>query len=148
MSLISIIQRYKKPVSLALGFSRYRYILLNQESRIRVSGTTLLREFSFRIAGRPLFTSFLPAVSSYKFVYRPTLKSHSLFTSAHYCNLDLQLNVTNKRTMPEKKPFERLPSTVTPKRYKLFFKPDLQKFSFDGKETVLVTVSYLYIFKL
>ncbi|XP_075224213.1 puromycin-sensitive aminopeptidase isoform X2 [Lycorma delicatula] len=138
MSVSGIIQRYWKPVSLADGFSRYRYILSKQESRIRVSGTTLLREFRFRAAGNP-FTCFLPAVSSPKFVY--ILKSRTLFTSAVCFNPELQLNTSPEIKMPEKKPFERLPRTVIPNRYKLYFKPDFKKFTFDGKETVQVTVN-------
>ncbi|XP_071496588.1 puromycin-sensitive aminopeptidase-like [Diadema antillarum] len=42
--------------------------------------------------------------------------------------------------MPEKKPFERLPSTVVPVNYKISLKPDLEKFTFSGKETVTVQV--------
>jgi len=48
----------------------------------------------------------------------------------------------------EKKPFLRLPKSVKPVLYDLFLKPDLQKFIFEGKETVSINVSIieLYIF--
>lgn len=40
----------------------------------------------------------------------------------------------------EKKPFLRLPKSVKPILYDLFLKPDLQKFTFEGKETVSINV--------
>ncbi|XP_026812969.1 puromycin-sensitive aminopeptidase isoform X2 [Rhopalosiphum maidis] len=39
-----------------------------------------------------------------------------------------------------KKPFLRLPKSVKPVLYDLFLKPDLQKFIFEGKETVSINV--------
>lgn len=47
-----------------------------------------------------------------------------------------------KYTMAEdKKIFKRLPKTVKPVMYDLYLKPDLQKFTFEGKETVSINVS-------
>lgn len=46
-------------------------------------------------------------------------------------------------TMPESKPFERLPKSVVPKHYGLQIKPDLKTFIFEGQETVKVEVSKL-----
>lgn len=43
-------------------------------------------------------------------------------------------------TMPESKPFERLPKSVVPKHYDLQIKPDLKTFIFEGQETVKVEV--------
>jgi hypothetical protein len=48
----------------------------------------------------------------------------------------------NTLTMPESKPFERLPKSVVPKHYDLQIKPDLKTFIFEGQETVKVEVSY------
>jgi hypothetical protein len=45
-------------------------------------------------------------------------------------------------TMPESKPFERLPKSVVPKHYDLQLKPDLKTFIFEGQETVKIEVSY------
>lgn len=45
--------------------------------------------------------------------------------------------------MPEEKKFKRLPTYVKPQVYHLFLKPDLNTFSFDGKETVEVQVNFL-----
>jgi len=41
----------------------------------------------------------------------------------------------------DKKPFARLPKSVKPVLYDLFLKPDLQNFTFEGKETVSINVS-------
>lgn len=41
----------------------------------------------------------------------------------------------------DKKVFKRLPKTVKPVIYDLYLKPDLQKFTFEGKETVSINVS-------
>ncbi|XP_054285541.1 puromycin-sensitive aminopeptidase-like [Macrosteles quadrilineatus] len=43
--------------------------------------------------------------------------------------------------MPEKKFFERLPKTVTPKNYDLFLRPNLSKFTFEGKEIVKIVIN-------
>lgn len=43
--------------------------------------------------------------------------------------------------MEDKKIFKRLPKTVKPVVYDLYLKPDLQKFTFEGKETVSINVS-------
>nr|CAB3264421.1 puromycin-sensitive aminopeptidase-like [Phallusia mammillata] len=42
---------------------------------------------------------------------------------------------------PEKKPFSRLPTNVTPLNYNLWLKPCLSSFVFDGKQAVKVKVS-------
>lgn len=42
--------------------------------------------------------------------------------------------------MPGTKPFERLPTCVIPVNYKIQLQPDLQKFTFAGKETISVQV--------
>jgi hypothetical protein len=41
----------------------------------------------------------------------------------------------------EKKPFLRLPLSVKPVVYDLYLKPDLEKFTFEGKETISINVS-------
>lgn len=43
----------------------------------------------------------------------------------------------------EKKAFERLPKFVRPVLYDLYLKPDLQKFTFEGKETISINVSII-----
>ena len=42
-----------------------------------------------------------------------------------------------------KKPFERLPSSVLPKNYKLSLKPNLTEFTFTGEEVIDVEVKDL-----
>ena len=43
-------------------------------------------------------------------------------------------------TMAQKKPFERLPTSVLPKNYKLTLKPNLTEFTFTGEEVIDVEV--------
>lgn len=52
-------------------------------------------------------------------------------------------------TMKEKKPFERLPTSVLPKNYKLTLTPNLTEFTFAGEEVIDVEVrkSWLNLFK-
>lgn len=45
-----------------------------------------------------------------------------------------------KAKMPERKPFERLPTTVKPKHYKLVLTPDLKTFIFKGEVSVQIEV--------
>lgn len=40
-----------------------------------------------------------------------------------------------------KKAFRRLPKSIKPVLYDLYLKPDLQNFTFEGKETVSINVS-------
>ena len=42
--------------------------------------------------------------------------------------------------MPESKPFERLPLTVTPVNYNIRLKPNLKSFTFEGSEDIDVEV--------
>jgi len=46
----------------------------------------------------------------------------------------------------DKKPFARLPKSVKPVLYDLFLKPDLQNFTFEGKETVSINVSIIELY--
>ena len=48
--------------------------------------------------------------------------------------------VRNLCSMPEKKPFERLPGNVVPQNYALRLKPDLKAFTFEGFEEIAVEV--------
>lgn len=46
----------------------------------------------------------------------------------------------NRGTMPERRPFVRLPADVYPVNYGLCLKPDLIDFTFEGKLEALVEV--------
>ncbi|KAL0822477.1 hypothetical protein ABMA28_004534 [Loxostege sticticalis] len=48
--------------------------------------------------------------------------------------------VKEKVTMPENKPFQRLPKNVIPKHYDLELTPNLEKFTFTGKTAVKVSI--------
>ncbi|XP_061715100.1 puromycin-sensitive aminopeptidase isoform X1 [Cydia pomonella] len=48
--------------------------------------------------------------------------------------------VKEKVTMPENKPFQRLPKNVVPKHYDLELVPDLEKLTFTGKTAVKVSI--------
>lgn len=47
----------------------------------------------------------------------------------------------NCKMSGEKKAFRRLPESIKPVLYDLYLKPDLQNFTFDGKQTVTINVS-------
>ena len=46
----------------------------------------------------------------------------------------------------EKKPFERLPTHVVPKNYRLILEPNLEKFTFTGEEVIDLEVSFKHCF--
>lgn len=48
--------------------------------------------------------------------------------------------VKEKVTMPENKPFQRLPKNIIPKHYDLELTPNVEKFTFTGKTAVKVSV--------
>lgn len=50
-------------------------------------------------------------------------------------------SLTEANMSGEKKAFRRLPKSVKPIVYDLYLKPDLEKFIFEGKETVSINVS-------
>lgn len=137
-----------KPVLLADSFCWFRYILLEQESRIRVSGTTTPLRRGL-VGGGSYFKSkkscvvpvlFNCAINGSNSVSRILVTRNivnSLFSDIARRSAHLQVKIT----MPEKKHFERLPKSVIPKNYDLFLKPNLTKFTFEGKETIKITVS-------
>ena len=43
----------------------------------------------------------------------------------------------------EKKPFQRLPTAVLPRNYKIELTPDLEQFTFSGKLEISVEVCYI-----
>lgn len=45
----------------------------------------------------------------------------------------------------DKKTFSRLPQSVKPVVYDLYLKPDLQNFTFEGKETISINVSIEFV---
>ncbi|XP_022199071.2 puromycin-sensitive aminopeptidase isoform X2 [Nilaparvata lugens] len=142
---MSFIHRSRKPVSIVKCFCRYRYTdsRSKQESGIRVSrarvnfGSEIA--YSYRSASH-LVNCSLPAFNCI------TDKSNTLlsFVCKYYSTVErakLEVNSSILPAMPEKKPFQRLPTTVEPKLYKLYFKPDLKQFSFEGTETVNVVIN-------
>lgn len=142
------IKSCKKPVLLADSFCWFRYILLEQESRIRVSGTTtpLRRGFvtgescfkSKRYCVVPvLFNSAVNGSNRVSHILVNRIIVNSLLSDIPKRSAHLQVKIT----MPEKKHFERLPKSVVPKSYDLFLKPNLTKFTFEGKEKIKITVS-------
>ena len=56
--------------------------------------------------------------------------------------VDLTL-VDSTCSMPDKKPFERLPANVVPSNYAITLKPDLKAFTFEGSEVISVKVGIL-----
>lgn len=50
--------------------------------------------------------------------------------------------------MKDKKPFERLPTNVLPKNYKLILQPNLTEFTFAGEEVVDVEVIVYIVHKI
>lgn len=61
------------------------------------------------------------------------------FKGTHSCFL-VSTAVRNRGTMPERRPFVRLPTDVYPVNYGLCLKPDLIDFTFEGKLEALVEV--------
>lgn len=61
------------------------------------------------------------------------------FRVTHSCFL-VSTAVRNRGTMPERRPFVRLPTDVYPVNYGLCLKPDLIDFTFEGKLEALVEV--------
>lgn len=127
-----------KPVRSAYRLYWSRYPLF-QESQIRVSSSLLLKAINGqvrRISTRLVYSSpWSPA--SYYF----SLKYIHTWTS-YLRNQPLSMGKTEAGQIIEKKPFQRLPKTVTPLHYDLFLKPNLESFIFDGNVSVNVQVSF------
>lgn len=138
MSLVTgILHRCKKPVLVA----RFRYFLLEQQSRIRVSGTTTLLETGLKNNNRPVTT--LALLTQCLLVTDNSVRRCNKPSPAGTvpCRRLASSNLAVNIKMPDKKPFQRLPKTVLPKQYDLYLKPNLKEFTFEGKETVKVVVS-------
>lgn len=142
----SIITRRTKPVFVGHGLCRYRYSVLKQENRlrptdIRVSGVTpLQRVGSCNENQRCLFTAVTRRFCVYLLHHQRV--RYLRFLSTNESSYPLSRECCRKEeTMPESKPFERLPKTVVPKHYDLLLKPDLKSFVFEGKVTVQIQVN-------
>eukprot|EP00058_Branchiostoma_floridae_P012436 XP_002597924.1 hypothetical protein BRAFLDRAFT_79834 [Branchiostoma floridae] len=98
----------------------------------------------FRVSQAPflLHLDFVPS--------RPLGPSHSQLTTTTHCPLPCVtkafISTSPARPDPlpsrmgQKKPFERLPQDVNPTNYALRLQPDLDKFTFTGKEVISVQV--------
>ena len=76
-------------------------------------------------------------------VWRGCSRSNGFFrlSSNCFCIAKPSLSRLQHSTMSQKKPFERLPSSVLPKNYKLSLKPNLTEFTFTGEEVIDVEVN-------
>ena len=63
------------------------------------------------------------------------LSTNSFFLVSSYSS-----RFQSSTTMAQKKPFERLPTSVLPKNYKLTLQPNLTEFTFAGGEVIDVEV--------
>ncbi|XP_078620093.1 puromycin-sensitive aminopeptidase-like isoform X4 [Branchiostoma floridae x Branchiostoma japonicum] len=98
----------------------------------------------FRVSQAPflLHLAFVPS--------RPLGPSHSQLTTTTHCPLPrvtkafISTSPARPDSLPsrmgQKKPFERLPQDVNPTNYALRLQPDLDKFTFTGKEVISVQV--------
>lgn len=61
------------------------------------------------------------------------------------CTVSSDKRVKNTKKMSKKVAFKRLPANIVPKHYILELKPDLQKFTFAGKTSVKIQVSFFFL---
>ncbi|XP_069697519.1 puromycin-sensitive aminopeptidase isoform X2 [Periplaneta americana] len=139
-----IIRRAREPVFVGHRLFRYRYSLFEQENRfrptdIRVSGVTTLQlgGSGYKLSDQRS-TSCIKGRTNYE-SSAPYLHISRDFEYSVFRALGT-VNFIHTLSMPESKPFERLPKTVIPKHYDLQLKPDLKTFIFEGQETVKIEV--------
>ena len=82
-------------------------------------------------------------------ILRPQNSVYLVKNSFSLCASNSLFKSVAVSTMKEKKPFERLPTSVLPKNYKLTLTPNLTEFTFAGEEVIDVEVrkSWLNLFK-
>lgn len=80
-----------------------------------------------------------PSLSGPALVSSLLIKLRSIASIAH-STVFISAAGQNTRTMPERRPFVRLPTDVYPVNYGLCLKPDLIDFTFEGKLEALVEV--------
>lgn len=61
-----------------------------------------------------------------------------------YCTVSSDKREKKPTKMSKKVAFKRLPANIVPKHYVLELKPDLQKFTFAGKTSVKIQVSFFF----
>lgn len=133
-----IIRQTREPVCIG---GCYRYSLFQQANRlrptdIRVSGVSAVQRKGSGDSNQR--SSYAKRRTKYGIseAYSHFLRdSKFLQDSVHRAKI-------HTLTMPETKPFERLPSSVVPKHYNLKLQPDLKTFVFVGEVDIKVKVSY------
>lgn len=129
-----IVRQAREPVSIG---GCYRYSLFQQANRlrptdIRVSGVSAVRRRGRGVTNEHSTCTKYGISAAYSHFLRD---SKFLQYSVHCAKL-------HTLTMPETKPFERLPKLVIPKHYNLKLKPNLKTFVFEGEEVINVEVRH------
>lgn len=73
-----------------------------------------------------------------------TKKLFSPLIVRSYCTVSSEKSLKVCEKMSKQVAFKRLPTDIVPKHYILELKPDLQKFTFSGKTSVKVQVSFIF----
>lgn len=84
------------------------------------------------------------------------IQKHIVQPLSHFCKFEIckpavlksciiaeyprRLNHQSTADMPEAKPFERLPQTLSPVNYNIRLKPNLKAFTFEGSEDIDIEV--------
>lgn len=98
------------------------------------------------LLGRRVPLSFVHRLTTCRPPPRPVLLRSALLklsaiTGATHTTVFVSATGQHTGTMPERRPFVRLPADVYPVNYGLCLKPDLIDFTFEGKLEALVEVT-------
>jgi len=139
-----MIQQAREPVFVGHRVFRYRYWLFQQENVFKSTDIRISPVTTQQREGRWYSDQHYISYVKGRGKYGTSAAYSSILRDSEYPQLCAKIHTL---TMPESKPFERLPKSVVPKHYDLQIKPDLKTFIFEGHETVKVEVSNWEVLK-
>lgn len=134
-----IVRQAREPVCIG---GCYRYSLFQQANRLRPTDIRVSGVSAVQRSGRGVSNQHSTSCVKRRAKYGISAAYSHFLRDSKFLQHSVHCAKLHTLTMPETKPFERLPKVVIPKHYNLKLKPNLKTFVFEGEEAIKVEVRY------